>query len=88
MNALRRTASRLERVTAAPGRTVVAALAGGLDPTCGLTSVARSATLGAPGPFAPTPDGGAWLDQKPPQQWNKPGMQLPQAPRRKQSAAR
>ena len=59
--ALRRTASRLERVTAAPGRTVVTPLAGGLDPTCGLTSVARSATLGAPGPFAPAPDGGAWL---------------------------
>ena len=59
--ALRRTASRLERVTAAPGRTVVTPLAGGLDPVCGLTAVARSATLGAPGPFAPTPDGGAWL---------------------------
>ena len=59
--ALRRTANRLERVTAAPGRTVVTLLAGGLDPACGLTAVARSATLGAPGPFSPLPDGGAWL---------------------------
>lgn len=59
--ALRRTPSRLERVTAAPGRTVVTPLAGGLDPACGLTAVARSAALGAPGPFAPLPDGGAWL---------------------------
>ena len=53
--ALRRTATRLERVTAAPGRTVVTPLAGGLDPVCGLTAVARSATLGAPGPFAAHP---------------------------------
>jgi len=48
-------------VTAAPGRTVVTPLAGGLDPACGLTAVARSAALGAPGPFSPLPDGGAWL---------------------------
>ncbi len=59
--ALRRTASRLERVTAAPGRTVVTPVAGGLDPACGLTAVARSAALGAPGPFAPAADGGAWV---------------------------
>ncbi len=59
--ALRRTASRLERVTAAPGRTVVTPIAGGLDPACGLTAVARSAALGAPGPFAPAADGGAWV---------------------------
>jgi hypothetical protein len=59
--ALRRTPTRLERVTAAPGRTVVDPLAGGLDPACGLTAVARSAALGAPGPFSPLPDGGAWL---------------------------
>ena len=46
--ALRRTASRLERVTAAPGRTVVTPLAGGLDPACGLTAVARSARWARP----------------------------------------
>jgi hypothetical protein len=59
--ALRRTANRLERVTVEPGRTVVTPVAGGLDPACGLTAVARNAALAGPGPFAAAADGGAWV---------------------------
>ena len=52
---------RLERLAVEPGRVAVTPLAGGLDPACGLTAVARDASLRTPGPFAGAPDGGAWL---------------------------
>jgi hypothetical protein len=52
---------RLERIAAEPGRVAVTPVAGGFDPTCGLTAAARSASLPTLGPFAGAPDGGAWL---------------------------
>ncbi len=52
---------RLERIAAEPGRVAVTPVAGGFDPTCGLTAAAHSASLRTLGPFAGAPDGGAWL---------------------------
>lgn len=52
---------RVERLAAEPGRVAVTPLAGGLDPACGLTAAARSASLRTPGPFAAAPDGSTWL---------------------------
>ncbi|WP_281690302.1 hypothetical protein [Pseudonocardia thermophila] len=54
--------ARLERIEPTPTAARVDLLAGGADPTCGLTRTARDAHLeGATAPPVPAPDGGTWL---------------------------
>lgn len=53
--------ARIDRVTPQPNRLAVTALAGGLDPTCGLTADPLTAFLATASPPAPDGQGAVWF---------------------------
>ena len=55
------TGTRLDRITAEPGRVEVTPLAGGLDPACGLTADPQRRVPGGPGPPARARTAALWF---------------------------